>query len=62
MVDVKKHIQEAPDSREAGMQVCIGSQGVGKTYLNMHIIKEYIQDNIATKVKGRKVLIFDTNE
>ena len=53
MVDVKKHIQEAPDSREAGMQVCIGSQGVGKTYLNMHIIAEYIKDNLVSKIKGR---------
>ena len=47
--------------REAGMMVCTGIQGVGKTYQNMHIIKEYVKDNFYNKVRGRKCLIVDTN-
>lgn len=47
--------------REAGMVVCTGIQGVGKTYQNMHIIKEYVKDKFYNKVKGRKCLIMDTN-
>jgi hypothetical protein len=49
------------NSREAGMMVCTGLQGVGKTYQNMHVIKEYVKDKFYNKVKGRKCLIFDTN-
>lgn len=47
--------------REAGMMTIVGSQGVGKTYLNMHIIKDYVRTKLETKVRGRKCLIFDTN-
>lgn len=47
--------------REAGMMVCTGVQGVGKTYLNMHIIKEYVKDKFYNGVRGRKCLIMDTN-
>lgn len=49
------------EGREAGMMIVTGIQGVGKTYLNMHIIKDYVKDKFKTKVKGRKCLIFDTN-
>jgi hypothetical protein len=48
-------------TREAGMMVITGVQGVGKTYLNMHVIKDYVKDKFYNKVKGRKCLIFDTN-
>jgi hypothetical protein len=48
-------------SREAGMMACTGFQGVGKTYQNMHIIKDYVKDKFYNGVKGRKCLIFDTN-
>jgi len=51
----------AAKQREAGMVVCTGIQGVGKTYQNMHIIKEYVKDKFYNKVKGRKCLIMDTN-
>lgn len=51
----------AGGGREAGMETSIGAQGVGKTYLNMHIISQYIQDKLHSKVMGRKALIFDTN-
>lgn len=52
----------APTStREAGMMTCTGVQGVGKTYLNMYVIREYVKDKFYNKVKGRKCLIFDTN-
>jgi hypothetical protein len=47
--------------REAGMMICTGVQGVGKTYQNMHIIKDYVKDKIYNKVRGRKCLIMDTN-
>lgn len=49
------------NTREAGMMAVTGVQGVGKTYLNMHIIKDYVKDKFYNKVKGRKCLIFDTN-
>jgi hypothetical protein len=51
----------AQKEREAGMMAITGIQGVGKTYLNMHIIKEYVKDKFYNKVKGRKCLIMDTN-
>lgn len=47
--------------REAGMMCTTGVQGVGKTYQNMHIIKDYSKDKFYNKVPGRKCLIFDTN-
>jgi hypothetical protein len=47
--------------REAGMMATTGIQGVGKTYQNMYIIKNYIKDKFYNKVKGRKCLIMDTN-
>lgn len=52
---------EEREKRASGMMVTTGFQGVGKTYLNMHIIYKYCQDKIKTKVRGRKVLIMDTN-
>jgi hypothetical protein len=47
--------------REAGMMCITGVQGVGKTYLNQHIIYDYCRDKLSIKVRGRKCLIFDTN-
>lgn len=47
--------------REAGMMTVSGVQGVGKTYQNMHLIREYVKDKFYNKVKGRRCLIFDTN-
>jgi hypothetical protein len=47
--------------REAGMMCTTGVQGVGKTYQNMYIIKDYIKDKFYNKVRGRKCLIMDTN-
>jgi len=47
--------------REAGMMATTGTQGVGKTYKNMYIIKDYIRDKFSSKVRGRKCLIFDVN-
>ena len=49
------------DQREAGMCAVTGIQGVGKTYLNMYVIKDYVKDKFYNKVKGRKCLIMDTN-
>ena len=57
MIKEKKEIKQ----REAGMMTITGLQGVGKTYLNMHIIKDYVKDKFYNKVKGRKCLIMDTN-
>jgi hypothetical protein len=47
--------------REAGMMITTGLQGVGKTYLNMYVIRDYVKDKFYNKVRGRKCLIFDTN-
>jgi hypothetical protein len=47
--------------REAGMMTITGVQGVGKTYQNMHTIKNYVKDKLHNKVLGRKCIIFDTN-
>lgn len=52
---------EVKNEREAGMMICTGIQGVGKTYQNMQIIAQYVKDKLSTKVRGRKCLIFDTN-
>jgi len=52
---------ELENIREAGMCVCAGAQGTGKTYQTMHTINAYIKDKLDIKVKGRKVLIYDTN-
>ena len=49
------------NEREAGMMIVTGIQGVGKTYLNMHVIKDYVKDKFYNKVRGRKCLIMDTN-
>lgn len=48
-------------TREAGMMLIAGGQGIGKTYQNMHIIADYVKDKFYNGVKGRKCLIFDTN-
>jgi hypothetical protein len=58
-MEVKKSIKSK--EREAGMMTIAGLQGVGKTYGNMHMIKEYVKDKFHNGVKGRKFLIFDTN-
>ncbi|MES2287593.1 MAG: hypothetical protein V4547_18000 [Bacteroidota bacterium] len=50
----------APE-REAGLMTSTGVQGVGKTYQNMGVIARYVKDKLDIKVRGRKVLIFDTN-
>jgi hypothetical protein len=49
------------NTREAGMMITTGVQGVGKTYQNMHTIKDYVTDKVQNKVRGRKCLIMDTN-
>jgi hypothetical protein len=53
--------EKALSTREAGMMITTGIQGVGKTYQNMHVIKDYVKDKLYNKVRGRKCLIFDTN-
>lgn len=47
--------------REAGLLTTTGIQGVGKTYQNMATIALYLKDKVDIGVRGRKVLIFDTN-
>lgn len=48
-------------SREAGLMTAVGVQGVGKTYQNMKVIASYVKNKIDIKVRGKKVLIYDTN-
>lgn len=52
---------EKKTQRESGMMTIAGIQGVGKTYLNMHTIRDYVKDKFYNGVKGRKCLIMDTN-
>lgn len=58
---MSKDKTQPKSQREAGMMICAGIQGVGKTYLNMHVIKDYVKDKFYNKVRGRKCLIMDTN-
>jgi hypothetical protein len=57
---MEKNPQQVKE-REAGMMICAGIQGVGKTYQNMHVIADYIKDKLYNRVPGRKCLIMDTN-
>lgn len=52
---------KADNMREAGLMTTTGVQGVGKTYQNMKTIALYLKDKPHLQVRGRKVLIFDTN-
>lgn len=47
--------------RECGLMITVAAQGVGKSHANKLLICEYVRDKIERKVRGRKVLIFDTN-
>jgi len=59
---MSKEIEKPQEGgRECSMTVCVGTQGAGKTYYNMHLIYLYCQDKIKNKVKGRKCLILDSN-
>jgi hypothetical protein len=49
------------NTREATVMITTGARGVGKTYQNIYLIERYVKDKPATKVRGRKVLIYDTN-
>jgi hypothetical protein len=57
----EKKITPLNGTREAGMLVTAASQGTGKTYQNMIVIVNAVKDKIDIGVKGRKVLILDTN-
>lgn len=56
-----KNKTHEPQSREAGLMTAAAVQGGGKTRQNMILISGYVKDKIATKVKGRPVLILDPN-
>ncbi len=47
--------------RECGMLVTVASQGGGKTYQNKLLIVNYVKDKKNIRVRGRKVLILDSN-
>jgi hypothetical protein len=49
------------EKREAMLLVAIGAKGTGKTYQNLYICRDYVKDKLSTGVRGRKILIFDTN-
>lgn len=52
---------EQKNEREAYLIVAAGQKGCGKTYLNQHIIANYVKDKIGNKIKGSNCLIIDTN-
>ena len=54
-------MENKDNNRECSMIVCVGTQGAGKSYYNMHLIKDYCTDNPITKVYSRKCLILDSN-
>ncbi len=54
-------IDKNREFRECGMLVTCGAQSVGKSHQNKILICNYIKDKLDTKVKGRKVLMLDTN-
>jgi hypothetical protein len=47
--------------RECGMMVTVAAQGTGKTHQNKILICHYVKDKLHSKVRGRKVLILDSN-
>lgn len=47
--------------REPLLMCVTGKKGVGKTYQTLHLIDNYVKDDLTTGQIGRKVLIFDTN-
>ncbi len=49
------------EPRECNLTSCVGTQGAGKSFYNMHLIRDYCTDNVSTRVKGRKCLILDSN-
>lgn len=53
--------KQTEGGRECGLMLTTAIQGGGKTYQNMKLIASYVKDKIATKVRGRKSLIFDSN-
>lgn len=59
MTSVNK--QSEPQSREAGLMTSAAVQGGGKTRQNIKLISGYVQDKIATRVRGRRVIILDPN-
>lgn len=61
VLDLKRTIPKPKKKRECGMMAVAGGQSIGKTYLSMHVIADYIKDKIEKGVRGRKMLIFDTN-
>jgi hypothetical protein len=57
---VPKEPSQMKGKREFGMELVAGTQGAGKTYQTKKFIVQYSQDNLQTKVRGRKVLIMDS--
>lgn len=49
------------DTRDFGLFVATGLQGVGKTHFNLDMALGYILDNATTGRKGRKVLIYNSS-
>jgi 5'(3')-deoxyribonucleotidase len=47
--------------REPQLLIATGKKGVGKTWLTIKFIMNYIRPNRTTKRKARKVLIYDVN-
>jgi hypothetical protein len=56
----EKGKREIPE-REAGMSVAVGSQGVGKSWKTKMLIYDMVKGDMASGVKGSKVIVMDTN-
>ena len=48
--------------RQPLFTIVVGKKGIGKTYTTEKILKKYVQGNIKTGTKPRKVIILDINQ
>jgi hypothetical protein len=53
--------KEEKNVREAFLVIVGGGKGSGKTWLNMHVIADYVKDKIQNNVRGSNALIIDSN-
>lgn len=60
MAEIILNTPNKKPSRECGMMIAVGAQSHGKSVQNKKTIVSYVKDKVENKVRGRKVLILDT--
>lgn len=48
-------------TREASLGIVVGRKRIGKTFLTIQLLKQYVAGNPAKGIKPRRVIIFDVN-